>query len=111
MGNNTLASLVPWIIAHGYIIFFLVALIEGPLISMAAGVALALGHFNIVIIIILSMFGNLFADILFYSIGHYSRNIVKSNIFKRIGITESYVLRVKELLHTHTKKSLLFIKL
>lgn len=111
MGNNTLASLVPWIIAHGYIIFFLVALIEGPLISMAAGVALALGHFNIVIIIILSMFGNLFADILFYSIGHYSRNIFKSNIFKRIGITESYVLRVKELLHTHTKKSLLFIKL
>lgn len=111
MGNNTLALLVPWIIAHGYFIFFFTALIEGPLISTAAGVAVSLGYFNIFAILALSMFGNLFADLLFYGIGYKSKKIVNSTFFKYMGITEAHVERVSKLLHSHTTKSLVFIKL
>jgi len=111
MTNNTLAILVPWVIAHGYWIFFFSALIEGPLISTAAGVAVSLGFFNLFFILILSMFGNLFADLLFYAIGYRSKKIVNSSIFRYMGVTENHVDKVRKLLHSHTTKSLIFIKL
>jgi membrane protein DedA with SNARE-associated domain len=111
MSNNTLVTLVPWIIAHGYLIFFFGALIEGPLISTAAGVAVSLGYFSLFPIIVLSMFGNLFIDLLFYAIGYKSKKIIDSKFFKYIGITEAHVERIRNLLHSHTTKSLIFIKL
>jgi membrane protein DedA with SNARE-associated domain len=111
MRASTLALLVPWVIAHGYAIFFLAALIEGSLVSTAAGVAAALGFFNVFIIIFISICGDVFADVFYYWIGHRSANVLNSKFFRYIGVTEEKVKKVKDLLHTHVNKSLLLIKL
>lgn len=111
MNSSSLAILVPWVIAHGYAIFFLAALIEGSMVSTAAGVASALGYFNIFIIIILSILGDVVADVLYYVIGYKSRNVLNSNFFRYIGVTELRINKVKNLLHTHVNKSLILIKL
>jgi len=53
----TFTDLVSWIIAHGYFIFFFTALVEGPLVTTAAGVAAALGYYNIIIIVLIAIAG------------------------------------------------------
>lgn len=111
MGSNSLAILVPWVISNGYFLFFLAALLEGSLISTAAGVASALGYFNIFIILFLSLMGDVVADLFYYSLGIKSHGVLNSKFFKYIGVTEERVSKVKELLHTHVNKSLVLIKL
>ena len=111
MRASTLALLVPWVIAHGYAIFFLAALIEGSLVSTAAGVASALGFFNVFIILFISICGDIFADVFYYTIGHRNANVLNSKFFRYLGVTEERILKVKELLHTHVNKSLILIKL
>jgi membrane protein DedA with SNARE-associated domain len=111
MRAGTLALLVPWVIAHGYSIFFLAALIEGSLVSTAAGVAAALGFFNVFIIIFISICGDVFADVFYYWIGHRNAKVLNSKFFRYIGVTEERIKKVKDLLHTHINKSLILIKL
>ncbi len=111
MGKHTLAFLVPWIIAHGYFLFFVLALIEGSLVSTAAGVVAGLGYFNIFIVIAISISGDIVADVIYFAIGHYGRSIKKNRFTSWIGLSERRIEGVSKFLHSNTRKSLLFIKL
>ena len=86
--SNDLAVLVPWIINHGYLIFAIVAVIEGPFITIAAGVASALGYFNIFIILALALFGDIGGDFFYYWIGYLSHKVIHSPFFRFLGLSE-----------------------
>jgi membrane protein DedA with SNARE-associated domain len=78
--------------AHGYVFMFILMLFEGPTITAASAFAAALGYFNINIVILIAIFGNLIPDIVFYSIGYWGReSFVKKNGkflgFKKVNIT------------------------
>ncbi len=111
MSSTNLAVLVPWIITHGYFLFLLAAIIEGPFVTMAAGVAAALGYFNIFIIMLLAIAGDVGGDLLYYGIGYKANRIIRSPVLKYIGLTDQRIKKIETLLHTHTQKAIFLIKL
>jgi len=110
MSASNLAILVPWVIHHGYLIFLVAATIEGPLTTIAAGVAAALGYFNIYIILLLAVAGDFGGDIIYYSIGYLSHHLTRSPFLRYFGLTERRVTRIQTLLHTHTRHAVLLVK-
>lgn len=110
MNTTTYTTLVPWIIAHGYFIFLIIAIVEGPLVTVAAGIAAALGYYNIYIITILSILGDIGGDVLYYGIGYVSKNIIRSKFFRFFGINEERITKIERLVHGHIRKSVLITK-
>ncbi len=84
---------------------------EGPLVTIAAGAAAALGYFNVWIIILLVILGDAGADVMYYAIGHSSRNLLTSRLGRRLGVTEERMEKIKKLVHEHRRKAVLIIKL
>lgn len=111
MNSTNFASLVPWVISHGYLLFFIAAIIEGPLVTTAGGVAAALGYYNIFIIILLAVGGDIGGDFLYYGIGYNFNKIIKSGKLSFIGITLNRVNKIEELLHKKITKAVIFVKL
>ncbi|KKP64926.1 MAG: hypothetical protein UR62_C0003G0005 [Candidatus Nomurabacteria bacterium GW2011_GWF2_35_12] len=107
----TFTDLVSWIIAHGYFIFFFTALVEGPLVTTAAGVAAALGYYNIIIIVLIAIAGDLTADVIYYFIGYHSRILVIEHYGHRFGITRERIEKIEKMIHTNFRKTMLVIKL
>jgi len=111
MHTTDFASLVPWVINHGYLLFFIVAVIEGPLVTAAGGVAAALGYYNIYLIILLAVAGDVGGDFFYYSIGALSNKSIKSGRLNFLGITRKRVEYVEKLLHKRTGRAVLIVKL
>lgn len=111
MDSSTFSNLIHWVITHGYFLFFIAAFLEGPLITAAAGVAAALGYYNISIIILLSVLADLSADIVYYSIGYWSRETLIIKYGKFVGLTKELVVKTENLLHKHITKAMIIIKL
>ena len=107
----TLTALVPWIIAHGYFIFFLAAVIEGTFVTIAAGVAAGFGYYNIIIIILISIAGDLIADVIWYFLGYYSRRTVIEHYGHYIGLTKQCMEKFEIMVHTHFKKTMFIVKI
>ncbi len=108
---HTLIALVPWMMAHGYLLYFVAAVIEGSLVTTAAGVVAGLGFFNIYFVILISIAGDLVGDITYYVIGKYSHNILNSKFFKFFGLHSDKLKEMEDILHIHTTKALVLIKL
>ncbi|MFA5936607.1 MAG: VTT domain-containing protein [Candidatus Paceibacterota bacterium] len=111
MPTFTLTALVPWVIAHGYFIFFIIAVIEGTLITVAAGIAAGLGHFNIIIIILIAIAGDLTADVVYYFLGYHSRILILERYGHHFGITKERIEKIGTMVHQHFKKTMLVVKL
>ena len=108
---STLASLVPWIVGHGYLLFFIAAIIEGSLVTTAAGVVAGLGFFNVFLVMLISTGGDFVGEVVYYAIGRYSHRMLHSKFFRFLGLHDKRIEEMKTLLHKHTNKALLFIKL
>ncbi|MEI6529175.1 MAG: VTT domain-containing protein [Candidatus Falkowbacteria bacterium] len=111
MNSHDLAALVPWLIAHGYLIFLVAAIIEGPLTTIASGVVAALGFFNIYLILFLALLADIAGDVMYFGIGYYSQNLIRLPIFKRLGLSEERIEKMKILVHSSLVRALLLVKL
>jgi membrane protein DedA with SNARE-associated domain len=103
-------SLLPWLIAHGYVVMFLLMCIEGPLATTAAAFAASLGYFNPFFVILLSILGDLVPDTIYYYIGHFSRTSVIDKYGKYVGLSEHRMKRIEELLDKHFYKTMISFK-
>lgn len=95
----------------GYAVLFIALIIEGALVTAAASFAAALGYFNIWIVFILAVLGDVIADAGYYGIGYWSRSAVVERYGHRFGLTPERLQKFETLLRTHPVKSLLFVKL
>lgn len=111
MNSHDFNILVPWIIAHGYLIFLIVATIEGPITTIAAGVVTALGYFNLYLIIALAILADIGGDVIYFYIGHSSHNLIHSRFFRFFGLTEERIEKTQEFLHTKTWRAVFLAKL
>lgn len=57
----------------GYFFMFIGIIIEGPIVTSSAGFAASLGYFNVWIVLLLSVLGNLIGDIAHYFFGRFFR--------------------------------------
>ena len=104
-------ALVHWVIAHGYFLFFIMMFFESPLVTAAAGVAAALGYYSLTVIIILSILGDFMADLVYYTIGYWSRRTLITRYGHYVGLTQERMHSLERLLHRHAAKALIIIKL
>jgi len=110
MNSNDLAILVPWVIAHGYLIFLIGATIEGPFMTIAAGVVAALGYFNLFIILFLAVLGDIGGDIFYFYIGYASHKLMRWPFLKHIGLNEKRIEKMRKLVHARMLSALVLVK-
>lgn len=107
---HTVSGLIPWVIGHGYLLFFIAALIEGSLVTIAAGIVAALGYYNIFIIIGLSVLGDIGGDLIYYFIGYKSRKILSSRFFRYLGLTQYHIEKIEKMVGSHLNRALIIVK-
>jgi len=100
-----------WVIAHGYLIIFLVMCAEGPVTTAAAGFAAALGYFNPWIILVISILGDLIPDSIYYAIGYFGRGPIVEKAARYFGLTQARVDRIEAKLREHYGKTMVALKL
>lgn len=104
------STILPWVIANGYLMIFAAIIIGGPIFISAAAFAAALGYLNVYLIFGLAFFGEMAVDIILYSIGHISRAQVVEKFGHYFGLTDERILRLEKMLHQHSWKTLFIIK-
>ena len=95
---------------YGYIVFFILAVIEGPITTVVASFMASTGFFNIFIIYTLSVLGDVAGDLLYYFIGHLFRNQWK-NRDKFLFISRDRINQVKEHFNLKAGRTFLTAKL
>lgn len=96
--------------SHGYFLIFLVMVLEGPLITMAAAFAASMGIFSIQIIFLLSLLGDLVGDGIHYFIGHSTRRVVMEKYDLKFGLSKKRIKKLEKGLREHFGKYLFLIK-
>ncbi len=97
--------------AVGYLIIFILMFLEGPIVTLIAAYAASLEIFNIYYIIILSIFGNLIPDILYFLIGRYSRRRYVENLIHKKIASKSQLKKLEKNLKKHMVKTIAMIKI
>lgn len=110
-GAASFSAALAWVKSAGYSLMFLAMIIEGPVITSAAAFATALGYFNIFIVILLSIAGDLVGDYIYYGIGYYGRVQFVEKYGHKVGLTKARLKHMEQLIKTHPKKTLTAIKL
>lgn len=66
--------------AGGYVVMFILMIIEWPLITLAGAALASMGFFNIFIVALLGWIGDMAGDFIFFSIGRYGiKNFTKNS--------------------------------
>ena len=100
-----------WVLNHGYPVMFLGMLVEGPVITAAASFAVALKYFNLEIVFILAILGDLIADFAYYVIGYFGHITIVKKHGHFFRVSENKIEKLKNLLELHPGKILIAIKL
>ncbi len=108
---STLQVAAQWVIQNGYLLMFLVMLIEGPVITAAGAFVAALGFFNIWIVLILSLLGNIIPDIAYYMVGFWGREQFVDRYGHYFNLDKKKMEHLEEMFDKHAVKSLVIIKL
>ena len=104
------SDVLAWLIRNGYLLMFLVMLVEGPVLTATGALGAALGHFNVFIVFLLSFVANFLPDMLYYALGWRSGQWVLNKFGPRIGIPENRRKRAAQLINANMGKWLFFIK-
>lgn len=95
---------------YGYWIILPLMIIEGPMVTVAAAILAKLGAFNVWIVLLLSITGDIIGDIILYFVGRFFGMKFVRKIGKYIGITEKIVLKIENYFKKHGGKTIFTIK-
>ena len=85
-------------------------IIEGPVATIIAAMLASLGAFNVFVVFIFSILGDLIGDVALYGAGHrYGMGFVR-HVGKYMGITEKLVLRMERYFAAHGGKTIFAVK-
>jgi len=95
------------LIQFQYLILFLVVAIEGPIISVIAGLLIAQGQMNLYYGLAIIIFADLFGDVIYYFLGRRSRNFG----MKILRVTPQKLSELEGYFHDHGGKTMFIGKL
>lgn len=110
MLDLTFADIINLIIEHGYWIIFAISIPEGPVVGILAGVLVAQGYLNGIIVFIILLLGDIFGDIVHYAIGRWTRNGFLEKYGKYIGASPEKLAKTEKYFEKHHWKILTFAK-
>ena len=108
---TTFSDVFGWVIAHGYPLMLVAMLIEGPVVTAAASFAAVFGYFNILIIFMLSILGDLMADLIYYFMGYCGRIMFVQKYGTHFGLTNERIKKIEAFFNSHPKKAIVALKL
>jgi len=100
----------PWA-GWAYILLAILVAVEGPVITLAGAVAASTGYLNPIMVFVSAGLGNLFADILWYSLGYLGKTEWLLRYGSKLGIKESSLAKLQMDIHAHIRKILFVAKL
>lgn len=103
-------EVLDWLIRYGYVLMFLVMLVEGPAITASAALGASQGQFNVFVVFGLSFFANFLPDVLYYMLGSWTGHWVLDKFGSRIGIPPQRRDRAAGMIDGNMGKWLLCIK-
>jgi membrane-associated protein len=108
--GSDFAGVLQFLQTTGYGIMFVIMLIEGPIITYIASFAASLGIFNIYIVLVLAVFGDIIGDVVLFYIGRLSKpaSIEK---YEDKHLNQGRMSRLKIYLNENPGKAITVIKL
>jgi membrane protein DedA with SNARE-associated domain len=95
---------------YGYWLMLPLMIIEGPVATIAASMLAKLGAFNIWMVFVFSLIGDMLGDMFLYWLGYrFGMGFVR-RIGRYIGITEKMVLRMEGYFSRHGGKTIFTVK-
>lgn len=94
----------------GYPTMFLVMIAEGPIITIIAAFLASLNYFNVFLVFLLSLLGDIVGDIIFYLIGYHGGSRVLEKAEKILKIKSTTVEKLKNLFTNHGQKTIFAVK-
>lgn len=95
---------------YGYAIMLPLMIIEGPVVTIIAAMLASLGAFNVFIVLLLSILGDIGGDVILYGLGYkFGMGFVR-NVGRYVGITEKLVLRMEKYFERHGGKTIFAVK-
>lgn len=95
---------------YGYILFFLLAIVEGPIVTIIAAFLSSFGYLNVFAVYGVALAGDLVGDVLYYLIGYLGKKRFNST-GKLLGITKENINKITKHFDDHSGKTLLFGKI
>jgi len=108
--QNIIQSLLSFIKLHGYLLIFIGTIFEGPVITTLSSFAASLGYFNVFIIFLISVAGDLIGDTLHFVFGRYLGKKVIIKHRENTNRNDSWLLLEKNF-KEHLGKVMIFLKL
>ena len=94
----------------GYWIMLPLMIIEGPVITIIASMLAKLGAFNIFLVFVFSVLGDMIGDIILYYLGYALGNRFVEKIGKYLGITENLILKMEKYFEKHGGTTIFTVK-
>ncbi len=106
----SLAQIISLLEYYGYALFFPIAVIEGPIVTILASFIASLGYLNVFIVYAISIAGDIVGDCIYYAIGRYGGRKFFDRWGKYVGVTEKDVAKLEKHFKKHTRKTLIIAK-
>lgn len=104
-------GVIALIIHYKYLILFPLAAIEGPAVSLVAGLLTNLGYLNAVPAFSIILLGDFLPDLAYYFIGRKARNRTVDGFGKHLAFLSSHLKLLETLWHQHGRKTMFVSKL
>ena len=90
----TLFEIETIIQSYGYIVFFLLSIVEGPIVTVIGAFLVSIGYMHLFPLYILAVLGDLVGDLIHYAIGVLGKKrfIAKGTLF---GISKERILKIE----------------
>jgi membrane protein DedA with SNARE-associated domain len=95
---------------YGYWLMLPLMIIEGPVVTIIAAMLASLGAFNVFVVLILSVIGDMLGDVLLYGAGYRWGMGFVHGFGRRMGITEKVVLKMEKYFEKHGGKTIFAVK-
>jgi len=109
--SQSFPVILQWVIHNGYLLTFVIMVIEGPMITVAAAFAASLGYFNIFLIFLIAFLGDIVGDFIWYIVGYFGRLAIINKYGRYFGASAERIEKLRKLLEKHSVKILLGIKI
>ncbi len=110
MYSDFLSAMQSFVESNGYFLIFLVMVVEGPTVTSAAGFAASLGYFNVWIIFVLAVLGDIVGDVLYFLMGRYFGKKYALKFFNYFRLDKTILEKMENKVQENLGKTLFFVK-
>src|SRR5476651_593996 len=86
---------------YGYIFLFVIAVAEGPIITIIGAFLASEGYFNVFAVFGLVVAGDLTGDLLYYGVGRFGRTGAFAPLRRSLGMTGEHFAQLERYVDQH----------